>query len=298
MVAKHGPRVSAGVEIGGLARGPRLGRAKPDPYPHGGLDLDARAAHLAVALREMDVAERQERAGHVNGEQQGRPRHEPPDVEVASVLARRDRAQARGRERRPRRLGRVVGDRPASVPNRLLATPLHLHQLGGRSHADHAGMHAGGHGDAGELVGAGQRAVELPAHEERLREDVGEEAEAGDDAVDTERGRLVGEERHLEHVPGLGAVDEDRARERVAQAEIEGGAVLVPALARELPVEPVAGLEDDLVAGRHAGDGLDRRVPAVVRGGGRDSHSSAPIRVAAARAAPISSSVQVRGSPS
>ena len=73
-------------------------------------------------------------------------------------------------------------------------------------------MDARGHRDAWELVRAGDGAVELPADEERLGEEVGEEAEAGDDAVDAEGRRLVAEDLDLEHVAGLGTFDEDAGR--------------------------------------------------------------------------------------
>src|SRR6185312_14969584 len=66
----------------------------------------------------------------------------------------------------------------------------------------------------------------------------------------------------------------------------------VRALAGELAVEAVCGLEPDLLAGRNLGDRLQVGVPAVVH------QSSSRTRPAASRHAAASSSLQARGSPS
>ena len=66
-------------------------------------------------------------------------------------------------------------------------------------------------------------------------------------------------------------------------------AVGVRALARQLPVEAVARLEGERLAGRDARDRLEVRVPAIVRGGRRDPHRSSPTRSAARVAAATSS---------
>ncbi len=70
-----------------------------------------------------------------------------------------------------------------------------------------------------------RRRVELPGDEERLREDVRQEAEAGDHRVDAEVRCLVRDELDLEHVTRLGTLDEQRAGERMSTAEIEPPAV-------------------------------------------------------------------------
>ena len=231
-------------------------------------------------------------------EQQRRARHQSPDVEVASGLARRDRAQPGGRERRERGLGHRVGHRAARGADALLAGALELHQLRRGGHAHHAGVNARRDGHAWKLVRASGGAVELPPHEERLGEEVVEEAEAGDDAVDAEARRLVAEDLDRKHVTRLGTVDEDGAGERVAEPEVEGAAVRMTAVAGELAVEPVPRLEDDLVARLDPGDGIEPRVPPVVSRRRRDPQRSSPIRIAATAAASISSSVQLRGEPS
>ena len=58
-------------------------------------DLDRSAAHLAVALCEMEVADREQRAGHVDRHVQTAAGDELADVEIASGLARGDRSQTR-----------------------------------------------------------------------------------------------------------------------------------------------------------------------------------------------------------
>ena len=100
------PRLGAGL-LGVLVRGhgaaeARLaGAAQRDPDARRRGDLDRRPARLAVALREVRVAERQQRALDVDGEVQAAPDGELADVEVAAVLARRDRPQALAPARRP-----------------------------------------------------------------------------------------------------------------------------------------------------------------------------------------------------
>ena len=152
--------------------------------------------------------------GTCDGQQERRARDQPPDVEIAAVLARRDRAEPRARDRGERRLGRrSSADRPARRADPLLAGALRLHQLVRRRDTDHARVDARRAPRPPVARPSARRvAVELPAHEERLREDVGEEPEAGDHRVDAEVRRLVGEQLDLEHVARLGALDEERAR--------------------------------------------------------------------------------------
>ena len=130
----------------------------------------------------------------------------------------------------------------------------------------------GGHRDPRQLSGARVRPVELPADEERLGEEVGEEAEAGDDPVHAEVRGLVPDELDLEHVARLCPLDVDRPGQRVSEPEVEPPAVGVRARARQRPVEPVARLERELVAGGDARHRLEVGVPAVVRGGRGDPH--------------------------
>ena len=113
--------------VGREARHPARRLPQAEPHRHDGLDLDAGAADLAVALREVDVAEREQRAGHVHRQQQRRAGDEPADVEVAAGLARRDRPQPRrGDRRRARtRAGRRRRARPrrGSAPRARVAPP-------------------------------------------------------------------------------------------------------------------------------------------------------------------------------
>src|SRR5260370_12264690 len=55
--------------------------------------LDRRAAGLAIALREMRVADREQRAVDKDRQQEARAFAQLLDVEIATVFARRDRAQ-------------------------------------------------------------------------------------------------------------------------------------------------------------------------------------------------------------
>ena len=76
------------------------------------------------------------------------------------------------------------------------------------------------------------------------------------------------------NVARLRTVDVDGARERMAEPEVEREHVRMRAAGRELAVEAVPRFQRDLVAGPNAGHGLEVRVPAVVRPGGGDPHSS------------------------
>ena len=61
--------------------------------------FDRGAAGLAIALGEMRVADREQRAVDKHRQHQPRPFAQLLDVEIAAVLARRDRAQRLGRDR-------------------------------------------------------------------------------------------------------------------------------------------------------------------------------------------------------
>ena len=78
--------------------------------------------------------------------------------------------------------------------------------------------------------------------------------------------------------PGSAPVDVHRPRQRMPEAEVERAGVGVRALARELAVEAVRGLEPDLLARGDLRDRLDVRMPAVVH------QSSSATRSAAAAA--------------
>ena len=173
--------------------------------------LDRGDADLAVALGEVQVADREQRAGHVHRQPEAGAGAEVADVHVAAVLARRVGAQAVGGGGRPGQLGRGrVGG-----ADRRLARAGALEQLPRRRHADRAGVHAGRDRHAGQLLGAGVGAVELPAGEEGALEQVAEEARAGPDRGPAEVVGLVGEHLELEHVARLGAGHLERAGQRV-----------------------------------------------------------------------------------
>ena len=109
----------------------------------------------------------------------------------------------------------------------------------------------------------------------------GEEAEAGNHGGDAEVRRLVRDQLDDEQVAGLGALDEQRPGQRMAEAEVEIEDVRVCAAAGQLTVDPVAGDERHLLARCDRGDRGDVRVPAVVRRRGRDPHNSAATSSAA-----------------
>src|SRR3990172_4397542 len=89
--------------LGGLARADVEARSEDRANLYRG------PARLAVALREVRVARREQRALLPDGEQDPRAGDHLPDVHVAAVLSRRLRAQAPARDR----LGRRDGAPPA-----------------------------------------------------------------------------------------------------------------------------------------------------------------------------------------
>ena len=252
-------------------------------------ELDPGAAHLAVALREVEIADREQRAGHRDGQQQPAARDQLPDVEVAAQLPRRDRPQPARSRRRQGRLRERVGDGPARRRDRLLARVNRRQQLVRRGHADHASERVPGHGDTGQLRRPRDADGDLPGDDVRVREEIGQEPEAGDDRRHAGVRGLVREELDLEHVARLRALDMDRAGERVAEPEVEATGVRVGAAGRQLASDAVLALEPQLLARPDAERRLEIGVPAVVHQTSSASSAAAPRQAAA------SSSVHRRG---
>ena len=94
-------------------------------------------------------------------------------------------------------------------------------------------------------------------------EDVGEEAETGENGAEPEVPRLHFEQLHCQDVARLGALDVDRAGEQVVR-EVERQQVLMHALRPDLVTRAERCLERDDVAGSDDRNRLDVRVPAVV----------------------------------
>ena len=92
-----------------------------------------------------------------------------------------------------------------------------------RRDADDAGEELLRNGHARQLRRARDAVRDLPLDHVRLREEVGEEPEAGDHPGDAEVGGLVGDELDLEHLARLRALDVDRPRQRMPEPEVERG---------------------------------------------------------------------------
>ncbi len=214
----------------------------------------------------MEVAHRQQRSRHVDGNPQARARAEIADVHVAAVLARRVGAEALPGGGRPGVLGIGWMGPAAALGERVLPGPRPLEELRRRRHADRARVHAGGHGHPGQLIRAGHGAVQLPARQEGTVEEIAEETRAGPDRGPAEVVGLVAQQLDLEQVAGLGAAHLEGAGERMR--DVRGGEeILVRRVAREAAVTRVADLEADLVAGVARGYRLQLWPPAVVPAG-------------------------------
>src|SRR5918992_2934509 len=256
--------------------------------------LNARAAHLALALGEVEVADGEERAGDVDGKQEAAARHELRHVEVAAELTRRDRPEAAGRLRREGRLWQVVGDGAAACPQLLLAHPHARDRFVRGGDAGHAGERGLRDCDAGELRAGGTASLDLPLDQVGVGEEVGEVAEPGDHGGDAEVRRPVREKLDLEEVAGLGALDPDGPGKRVPEPEVKRPGVLVGAVPPELAGEPVLRLEGQLLAGRYRRDGLQLRMPAVVHVRARGARGRARRRRPRGRARPWSTAAALR----
>ena len=101
-------------------------------------------------------------------------------------------------------------------------------------------------------------------HNERRRHHVAQKAEAGDDRAECDRLRHDVEELDLDHVAGLGALDEYRAGQRMDAAGIEVRQVGDSGVRTDLAVDGVARFENDFVALGHFRDRRDVRMIAVV----------------------------------
>ena len=194
--------------------------------------FDRRAADLAVALHRMRVADREERARHLDRQIEHRAGGKVADVEIAADAPRRH----------------------DGMEPRL-----------GRRHADRAGegfeRHARMRAEGGRLP---RRAVVGPQMQRRLAELVGEQAEARDVRRPAEAGRHELADRDFQRVARLGAFHVDRAGDRIDPAEIEVRDVGDRARRGELAGRSVDALELERRAGRHPRGGRERVVPPEV----------------------------------
>ena len=149
--------------------------SQADAHGRRAAGLDRRDADLAVALGEVQVADREHRARHVHGKEQPAAGLQVADVHVAAVLARREGAQAVAGGRRRGALGVRQRHPGAGRSERGFALQCPREQLARRGHADHAGEHSGRHRHARQLVRACDPLLDPPLHQERIREQVAEE---------------------------------------------------------------------------------------------------------------------------
>ena len=134
--------------------------------------LDGTAADLAVALGEVDVAERQQRAGHVDGQKQRRAGADLHHVEVATELAWRNRADTGRGVRLVRGCG-TIGCWWQGVDGSLALGPVG-EALGRGRHTDYANEGVLGDRDPRQASARGGAIVQAPGDEVRVGKAVGE----------------------------------------------------------------------------------------------------------------------------
>ncbi len=262
--------------------GERLARALDHLELHhrGGPHLDRGHAHLAVALGEVAVAHREQRALDRHRELERRPLGDLLDVHVAAVLARWDRAQAVGGRRAlaGHRAGGVGRHHQAAAAQQcLLALGPRGHLLARGCEADHAHERGARDAHARQLPGGRPAVGDLPVHQVGHRVEVAQEAEPRHDA-----GERVGlgqdvDELDLEEIARARSLHQHRPGDRVDRTRVHTGHARGGGRRPELSVHAIAGLEHDLLPLVGLEDRGDVGMPAVVAGLGLVDESLAPV---------------------
>ena len=248
----------------------RLALAQVEAGPQRGGHLDGRAAALAVALGEVGVAGREQRALRPHREQESRTGGDLPDVDIAAVLAGRDGPQPPGGDgrvvrHRPAGLGRAGPDRPGCGPP---GRPPGRSIRASRSRDGATPMTPMKGAPSMRTPGRSSDVAQPSASFQRTRwasgKSLREEPEARDVGCEPERlGDHLQDLGH-EQVARLGTGHGHRPGEWVDQAEVDPLDVLPGGAGVEGAVEGVTGVEHHLVAGVAAQDRRDVGVPAVV----------------------------------
>ena len=192
--------------------------------------LDPCHADLSVALRGVSIAAAEEGAVDLYRQKQRRPADELARVQVAAERSWRH--------------------------HRLLARTRRAHAHGSEEGRDRDG----------DVVPQIRHvaAREIEDLQVRIGEVVRQQPEAGQDRRPAPALRMQVDDLDRERMAGLGAVDGDRASERVDTVPIEQGDRIGRRLRRDLVVAHVARVHDDRVAARNRQHRLVVRVPGEV----------------------------------
>ncbi len=110
-------------------------------------------------------------------------------------------------------------------------------------------------------------AAEPPVDHVGLGVDVAQEAEAGDDDGIAVFVRLDVDQRDGQHVAPFGALDVDRAGHRVHEVQVDGQHVGGHRVERQVGIERVAGVENDVIARIGPRHRRNRRMVAIEAAG-------------------------------
>ena len=157
--------------------------------------------------------------------------------------------------------GRTNPPRSSAACSRAVIRP---QRLAARRQPDRAHERRTRDPHAGQVRRGGPPVGDVPAHHERLGEHVAQEAESRHLHRVAVGVRDDLEDLHLEQVAGLRSLDVHRAGQRVDHVQVRRGHRVQRGLRAHLPVERVAGLQHDLVAGFAADDRRDVGMPPVV----------------------------------
>ncbi|EAY64674.1 conserved hypothetical protein [Burkholderia cenocepacia PC184] len=252
-------------------------------HPAGHFDRAAER-DLAVALAEVQVADRQARAIHVHGEKHLRAARQILDVAIAAMLARRHRARAlRGGlvARVARELAHVRGGRERRIRERRHALGRGGDQAGfarvpgfqqsriGQA-ADQAGVNQAREIHARNMARARVDTMKIPDRFLRAGEMIGEKAAAvrlRKEAVEAPLAvglRADVEQVDHQQVAGLRAVHAHRAGQEVHDRQVDVAHVVGAVVVLDEAAGPVVGFEDEIVAGLDPAGHRNVGVPAIV----------------------------------
>jgi len=201
-----------------------------EPQCHSHRTFDGRAADLAVPLRRMRVSDRKQSAGHFDRQEKFRAQRHVAHIHVAAHPARRnDAVQARFRGR---------------------------HADGARERLERNFAPAAEHGGRQCLR------IVLPKVQCRFLEFAGQQTESRNIRRPAPAGRGERQERHLEHIAGACAVDENRSAHRIDLGEVQPSNIGHRRGRTQLASRGIDGVELQRLAGCDAHRGPEAVVPA------------------------------------
>ena len=229
--------------------------------------LDRAAAGFAVALREMRIAHRKQRALLIDRQIDRRAFDELFDVEIAAGLMRRDGAERFARDGRIGRYGHIgIGQKNRAAPVGQVFLPGidAVEQFARRGEPHHAEKRGTRDAHTGQLRRGGKAIAHRPMHQMRRRKPIPQKAEARHDDGEAFVMRDDVQDIDRQQIARLRAFDIDRPGQGMRAADAGPGQVRAGHGFAYLTVERVPGMDFRLVAALHGNHRCDVGVPAVM----------------------------------